>query len=131
MNLEHVERMIHERLDALVPGPLGADLLGAAERFLSDVSVTLTELLAWVGDVLSRHQDGIANEGYLETARRRRSATRFMVLVLSVAVPMALLILWRSHRRSQRSNPTRTDSLHPENWSEPRLRESNRSSLTS
>lgn len=101
MNLMDVERMIRERLDALGPAPLGADLVGAVKRFLLDGSVTMAELFAGAGDALSGYQDRIANEGYLETARRRRSATRFIVPVLSLTVPMALLILWR--RRGRRA----------------------------
>jgi hypothetical protein len=44
-----------------------------------DPSVALVELLAFVGDMLSAHQDLIANEAYLGVARRRPAAVRVEV----------------------------------------------------
>ena len=41
------------------------------ERSPADLGVTLVELLAYVGDHLSYHQDAVATEAYLRTARRR------------------------------------------------------------
>ena len=44
---------------------------GLAERHVPDLGVTLVELLAYVGDQLSYHQDAVATEAYLDTARQR------------------------------------------------------------
>jgi hypothetical protein len=51
------------------------------ETHLSDIGVTLVELLAYVGDQLSYYQDAIATEAYLDTARLRISARRHARLV--------------------------------------------------
>ncbi len=46
------------------------------ERNPADLGVTLVETLAYVGDYLSYHQDAVATEAYLGTARRRASLRR-------------------------------------------------------
>lgn len=51
------------------------------ERSPADLGVTLVELLAYAGDHLSYFQDAVANEAYLETARRRVSVRRHARLV--------------------------------------------------
>lgn len=51
------------------------------ERRPADFSMTLLELLAYMGDQLSYLQDAIANEAYLETARQRISVRRHARLI--------------------------------------------------
>jgi Baseplate J-like protein len=51
------------------------------ERNAADLGVTLVELSAHVGDLLSYRQDAIATEAYLGTARRRVSVRRHARLV--------------------------------------------------
>lgn len=51
------------------------------ERHEADLMVTLVELLAYVGDLVSYEQDAVATEAYLETARRRVSVRRHARLV--------------------------------------------------
>lgn len=51
------------------------------ERNPADLGIALVELLAHEGDHLSYFQDAVANEAYLETARRRISARRHARLV--------------------------------------------------
>ncbi len=51
------------------------------ERHEADLGVTLVELLAYAGDHLSYHQDAVATEAYLDTARRRISVRRHARLV--------------------------------------------------
>jgi hypothetical protein len=51
------------------------------ERSPADVGVAVVELLAYVGDYLSYHQDGVATEAYLDTARLRPSVRRHARLV--------------------------------------------------
>jgi hypothetical protein len=51
------------------------------ERNAADVGVTMVELLAHVGDVLSYRQDAVATEAYLGSARRRVSVRRHARLV--------------------------------------------------
>jgi hypothetical protein len=51
------------------------------ERQAADVGIALVELLAYVGDYLSYHQDAVATEAYLETARLRPSVRRHARLV--------------------------------------------------
>jgi len=46
------------------------------ERHAADLGITLVELLAYVGDQLSYHQDAVATEAYLGTARQRVSVRR-------------------------------------------------------
>ena len=46
------------------------------DRHEADLGVALVELLAYVGDQLSYYQDAVANEEFLETARRRSSVRR-------------------------------------------------------
>ncbi len=52
-----------------------------AERHVPDLGITLVELLAYVGDHLSYHQDAVAAEAYLDTARQRISVRRHARLV--------------------------------------------------
>ena len=51
------------------------------ERSPADVGIVLVELLAYTGDYLSYHQDAVATEAYLGTARRRVSVRRHARLV--------------------------------------------------
>ncbi|HEX8572901.1 MAG TPA: hypothetical protein VF759_09130 [Allosphingosinicella sp.] len=51
------------------------------ERHSPDMMLTLVELLAYVGDQLSYHQDAVGAEAFLETARRRISVKRHARLV--------------------------------------------------
>ena len=51
------------------------------ERNPADVGVALVELLAYTGDRLSYHQDAVATEAYLGSARRRTSVRRHARLV--------------------------------------------------
>ena len=55
---------------------LGAQLPDWRERSPADLQVTLVEALAYVADHLSYHQDAVATEAYLGTARRRTSVRR-------------------------------------------------------
>ena len=51
------------------------------ERHVPDVGIALVELLAYMGDYLSYHQDAAATEAYLATARQRTSVRRHARLV--------------------------------------------------
>lgn len=51
------------------------------ERHVPDLGVTLVELLAYSGDMLSYYQDAVATEAYLDTARLRISVRRHARLV--------------------------------------------------
>ncbi|MCI0435193.1 MAG: putative baseplate assembly protein, partial [Gemmatimonadetes bacterium] len=51
------------------------------ERNVADVGIALVELLAYAGDHVSYHQDAIAGEAYLMTARRRTSVRRHVRLL--------------------------------------------------
>jgi len=51
------------------------------ERHVPDLGLTLVELLAYAGDHLSYHQDAVAAEAYLDTARQRISVRRHARLV--------------------------------------------------
>lgn len=51
------------------------------ETHIPDIGVMLVELLAYVGDQLSYHQDAVATEAYLGTARLRISLRRHARLV--------------------------------------------------
>jgi Baseplate J-like protein len=51
------------------------------ERNPADLGITLVELLAYVGDQLSYHQDAVATEAYLGSARKRVSLQRHARLV--------------------------------------------------
>lgn len=62
-----------DRLNQLLP-----TWTGTSE---ADMGVVLAELLAYVGDNLSYHQDAIATEAYLLTARSRVSLRRHALLV--------------------------------------------------
>jgi Baseplate J-like protein len=46
------------------------------ERSPADIGVMLVELMAYAADYLSYHQDAVATESYLETARKRVSVRR-------------------------------------------------------
>ncbi|QMV21059.1 hypothetical protein GQS52_03895 [Streptomyces sp. SCUT-3] len=52
-----------------------------AERHVPDLGVTVAELLAYTADRLAHHQDAVATEAYLDTARRRESVRRHARLV--------------------------------------------------
>jgi hypothetical protein len=65
--------LIFDRLALLMPD--------WQERHLPDLGVTLVELLAYSGDMLSYYQDAVATEAYLDTARLRISVRRHARLV--------------------------------------------------
>ncbi len=71
--------MLLERLQVHDPG---------ADESQADLTVTLIELMAHLGDLLAYRQDRAATESWLPTARRRSSATRHARLV-DFAVPPA------------------------------------------
>lgn len=66
-------RLILDRLAVVMPE--------WTERHVPDLGITLVELLAYVGDYLSYHQDAVATEAYLDTARKRVSVKRHARLV--------------------------------------------------
>lgn len=66
-------RLLLDRLALLLPD--------WTERHVPDLGITLVELLAYVGDNLSYHQDAVATEAYLDTARLRVSVRRHARLV--------------------------------------------------
>ena len=53
----------------------------AIERNVADLSIVVTELLAYTADGLSYFQDAVPNEAYLATARQRISARRLAKLI--------------------------------------------------
>ena len=61
------------RLSLLVPS--------WTEQHIADLGITVVELLAYVGDQLSYHQDAVGTEAYLSTARNRISVRRHARLV--------------------------------------------------
>ncbi|MEW7847668.1 putative baseplate assembly protein [Massilia aurea] len=68
-----LRRLLLDRLALLLPD--------WTERHVPDLGITLVELLAYVGDNLSYHQDAVATEAYLDTARLRVSVRRHARLV--------------------------------------------------
>lgn len=66
-------RLMMERLNAFVPS--------WKEKHAADLGVTLVELLAYAADYMSYHQDAVATEAYMATARRRISVRRHARLV--------------------------------------------------
>src|SRR4029077_18541002 len=70
---ESFRQLMLDRMSALTPQ--------WQERHAADLGIALVELLAYSGDQLSYHQDAIATEAYLGTARRRVSARRHARLV--------------------------------------------------
>ena len=66
-------RLIEDRLALVSPE--------WTERHVPDLGVALTELLAYTGDYLAYHQDAVATEAYLDTARQRISVRRHVRLV--------------------------------------------------
>lgn len=67
------KRLIEDRLALISPD--------WQPRCAPDLGITLTELLAYVGDYLSYYQDAVATEAYLGTARQRISVRRHARLV--------------------------------------------------
>jgi hypothetical protein len=51
------------------------------EQHSADLGIMLIELLAFLGDYLSYHQDAVATEAYMNTARRRTSLRRHVRLI--------------------------------------------------
>ncbi|HEX5724719.1 MAG TPA: putative baseplate assembly protein [Longimicrobiaceae bacterium] len=66
-------RLMLDRLAVTMPG--------WTERSAADLGVALVEVLAYAADHLSYHQDAVATEAYLGTARRRVSVRRHARLV--------------------------------------------------
>ncbi|HEX2084697.1 MAG TPA: baseplate J/gp47 family protein [Solirubrobacteraceae bacterium] len=74
---------------SLIPGKLPEWTDHASE---ADVGNVLLQLFAHMGDVLSYHQDRVANESFLTTARTRRSVIAHLRLIgyeLGTAAPAA------------------------------------------
>jgi Baseplate J-like protein len=57
------------------------ELSGLTTRRSDDYSITLLELWAAVGDVLTFYQERLANEAFLGTARRQESVSRLAALI--------------------------------------------------
>jgi hypothetical protein len=68
-----LRQLLLDRMALLLPG--------WQERNPADLGITLVEMLAYVGDMLSYQQDAVATEAYLNTARRRVSVKRHARLV--------------------------------------------------
>jgi hypothetical protein len=66
-------RLMLDRLSTIMPD--------WKERNTADVGIALVELLAYAGDYLSYHQDAVATEAYLGTARKRVSVRRHARLI--------------------------------------------------
>jgi hypothetical protein len=66
-------QLILDRMALLLPG--------WTERHAPDIGMALVEVLAYTGDYLSYHQDAVATEAYLGTARQRISVRRHTRLV--------------------------------------------------
>ena len=71
----------YESFRRLLFDRIGHTLPEWGETHIPDIGVTLVELLAYVGDSLSYHQDAVASEAYLFTARLRTSIRRHCRLV--------------------------------------------------
>lgn len=69
------------RLRRLLLDRLSVTMPEWRERHVPDIGLMLVELFAYVGDHLGYHQDAIATEAYLGTARRRISVRRHARLV--------------------------------------------------
>ncbi|WP_419993643.1 putative baseplate assembly protein [Streptomyces boninensis] len=68
-----LRRLLLDRLALTAPG--------WTERNAADLGTTLVEILAYAGDQISYHQDAVATEAYLDTARRRTSVRRHTRLI--------------------------------------------------
>lgn len=66
-------QLILDRLAVLMPT--------WTERHVPDIGITLVELLAYTGDLLSYYQDAVATEAYIGTAKQRISMRRHARLV--------------------------------------------------
>ena len=66
-------QLILDRLAVLIPT--------WTERHVPDIGITLVELLAYTGDLLSYYQDAVATEAYIGTAKQRISMRRHARLV--------------------------------------------------
>ncbi len=66
---------------ALILDRLSLTLPDWKERHVPDVGITVAEIMAYRADHLSYYQDAVAQEAYLETARRRISVRRHARLV--------------------------------------------------
>jgi hypothetical protein len=60
---------------------LAVTMPGWTERHIPDVGLMMVEMLAYAADRLSYHQDAVATEAYLGTARRRLSVKRHARLI--------------------------------------------------
>ncbi|GLF93119.1 putative baseplate assembly protein [Streptomyces yaizuensis] len=72
-DFDTLRTLLLERLALTAPGWV--------ERNPADLGVTLVDLLAHTGDLISYQQDAVATEAYLDTARRRVSVRRHARLV--------------------------------------------------
>ncbi|MFP8940134.1 putative baseplate assembly protein [Streptomyces fenghuangensis] len=71
----------YDTLRRLVMDRLALTAPDWTERNPADLGTTLVELLAYTADQISHHQDAVATEAYLDTARRRVSVRRHVRLV--------------------------------------------------
>jgi len=71
----------YDTLRAVVLDRLRLTTPGWIERNAADLGTTLVELLAYTADQISYHQDAVATEAYLDTARRRVSVRRHVRLI--------------------------------------------------
>ncbi len=71
----------YESFRQLLLDRLASTLPDWSETHVPDLGIALVELLAYAGDHLSYHQDAVATEAYLDTARRRISVRRHVRLV--------------------------------------------------
>jgi hypothetical protein len=71
----------YESFRRLLFDRIGQTLPEWGETHVPDIGVALVELLAYVADALSYHQDAVATEAYLSTARLRTSIRRHCQLV--------------------------------------------------
>jgi Baseplate J-like protein len=89
--------MLVERLATLGPNP---------DQSPADITITLIELMAHLGDLLNYRLDRVATETWLPTARRRATVTRHARLV-DFAVPPAIsaATFVQVQRRHQNAGP--------------------------
>ncbi len=70
-----------ETMKARLAGSKFSSIANLKTRITDDASIALLDAWATVGDVLTFHQERIANEGYLRTATERRSVLELARLV--------------------------------------------------
>ena len=89
--------MLAERLAALAPD---------SDQSPADVTITLMELMAHLGDLLSYRLDRVATETWLPTARQRATVTRHARLVDFAVLPaISAATFVQVQRRHQNAGP--------------------------